>query len=162
MSKYILTPGQKRQPLVGKKEIKRGRQVLVQKVTKVFEPGKAVPVDDDIDMSEWVKAGVLSEATNDPRQKKTPTGTAGTRRPDPEHREAGARRPSGPRDVAVRDGNVKAEAMAATRSEKAEEEDKEDEADYEKTKDGKFKCLRCGKILKTEAAIIRHIESKHG
>lgn len=138
MPKYMLTRGQKRQPLVGHREIDRNGTKIIQKITHIFEPQKIVETEDDVTMQHWVDDKILVEIPDSVVPKKVaPPKKEGNKKEEP-----------------------KAPEKEPEREPKAPSDDDEVD-DYEEKKDGTFQCLHCEKKLKTEVAMIRHIESKH-
>lgn len=153
---------------------------LRQQVQISFVPGKAVEVPGDLDLSAVVASGFLVEIK--PRGTKAVVKVKDSRpklsqllnlqpkpvEPVPEkpvevEPEKLVVEPEKPVEVEPEKSVVEPE-KPVVEPEIAEEAD--DDADYEETADGRFRCLRCQaegvkKILKTENRMTAHIRAKH-
>lgn len=170
MPKYVMRNGLKRQPFCGSKTIKfLDNGVRIGGVRDfIFEPNKVVDTG-AFDLSSWVKLKYLIEIKEE--EKKDIIDE------DNEKEE---------KILIVSSKNVGSEKLeykidneADINNKKCEEEDEiedeEDDADdkiekdndsneddikYEKIEDG-FRCIICGKILKSEKRMSAHIRKKH-
>lgn len=124
MSIYMLKRGQKKQPIEGSRREARGAVSVVVFETIVFEPGKAVETDMDLD--QWIPSLLVKLQGPETKQAKAePLPKLSVLEP-------------------------KEDVVAESRDD-----------DYEELADGGFRCLHCGKVLKAEARMIKHVENSH-
>lgn len=150
MSKYVLVKGQRTQPLVGIEYSSVNGIAVRKNISLVFEPGKEV--ETDLDVSSWVAMGIIETVEEDVVEAVVEEPVV-----EPEQMEE---------EKSESEGVVEEEEPVGDSDEPEDEEEEQDEeedaaAGYYEADDGRFQCAYCDKKLKTEASIIRHIESKH-
>lgn len=143
MPKYRLSRSQKKQPLKGIRKEDRNGTLITHNVDVVFEPGKVVDTG-DVDMDHWLSLSLLTKIEEKAEVEVSvgPVVEAVVVESEPETKE----------DV---------EKVDEPEEPVEDVENGDDSGDYEESKDGGFRCLHCGKELRTENGMVSHIEAKH-
>lgn len=168
MPKYMLKRGFKKQPLGTKiDDISNGVKV---KRTKeyVFEPMKIIDTG-DVSLQNWIDNGYIVEIVDMNKEVESVISDAQILGSDVTVAMTDEMVDTvviG--DVEVDDSGYSDSATITDESEMeesiiggSESEEEVVEKKYEETSGGRFRCLECGKTLKSEARMISHVEDKH-
>jgi hypothetical protein len=176
MPKYVMKNGLKKQPFDGFRDKVLDNGIKVREyVSFVFEPNKVIETG-DFDLSNWVKAKYLVEIKDESDNKKSIIEEYGEKTEDFDSEKLDDEKLGElNKEVVIdnKENNIDGEDEEKDDEEdedgKDEEEDEdEEESDikkndikYETMGDGFFRCIICGKILKSEKRMSTHIRKKH-
>jgi hypothetical protein len=162
--KYKLAKGQRKQPLVGHRFEDRDGTTIRHNIPVVFEVDEEVDCGDLV-MSHWEDMGII-KMVEELREKEgdSQVGSAG-----------GLEHDNGAEDdhsvdVASDDGpdpcGYDLDGGPVVLDEEGDDTQLEEIArveggGYTEEEDGSFTCLYCGKVLKREGSMVRHVETKH-
>ena len=141
MTMYRLKDGQPMQPLVGIRVEDRKGQPIVHKEEIVFKPN--IVVETDLDFDSWLSSRLVK------------VERVGAQKPRKVKLELENETAESNSEEDAAEGAVIDERVFEPDDDVAVNE--EEEVDYEELTDGTFHCLHCGRILKTESGIIRHV-----
>lgn len=186
MAEYLLSKKYtKPTPITGLKKTKRGNVDVVESVQIVFNPMKIMEVPDDIDLSAAVRDGYLVklkerrrrrpivEIKERPigrpkppegqriRQRQRPAAKAELKKTKPEPKPESKPKPEKLELKLTSVQKTKTKPKPKVKVEPKKPEPSTPKFDYEDTDDGRFRCLHCMKILKTEDGMKKHIDSVH-